>query len=86
MECLALLDSGNYVFRFNTILTQLGYPVEVIPTPCTLAKEGCGYCLRFPEQYMNFIIQLGVESNIHVRRIYSVNNVNYKNVYKAIYP
>jgi len=86
MYCLALLDSGNYVLRLCRILEQKGYPVEVVSTPCKIAKDGCGYCLKFSEQYKDTIIREGNEAGIYVKKIYNIISMRYKNVYEKIYP
>lgn len=86
MYCLGILDSGNYVFRLGRLLKSKGYPVEIVSTPCKIAKDGCGFCLRFPLQYKDIVINEGIEAGTFIREIYEIVNVSYKNVYKKIYP
>ncbi|HOJ11670.1 MAG TPA: DUF3343 domain-containing protein [Clostridiales bacterium] len=86
MYYLVLVDSGNYAIRLSRIMAQKGYPVEVVSTPCKIAKNGCGYCLRLIPEYKDTLINEGKTNAINIREIYSVTNASYKNIYKKIYP
>lgn len=86
MYCLGLLNSSNYVLRLCRILRNKGYPAEVVSTPCKIAKNSCGYCIRFHEQYKDSVIREGAEACIPIREIYQVVKVSHKNVYQKIYP
>ncbi|HHV97021.1 MAG TPA: DUF3343 domain-containing protein [Clostridiaceae bacterium] len=86
MYCLSLLDSGNYVLHLYTILKNKGYPAEVVSTPCKIAKNSCGYCLKFKCENKDVVIQESIKAGIPVREIYKVTKAHYKNVYQKIYP
>jgi len=83
--CLAMFDSGNYVFNLRRILEQKGYSFEVVATPCRIAKGGCGYCLKFPEEYFETVINEGRLNRMVVREIYRVTSLSSKNKYEKIY-
>lgn len=85
MYCIGTVDSGNFALNLCRILETKGYVVEVIPTPCRIAKDGCGYCLRFPEEYMNVVLDEAKSSNIRIREIYRVIPAGTRNRYDRIY-
>lgn len=84
MYYLVMVDSGNYAYKLYSIMNSKGYDVEVIPTPCKLAKSGCGYCIKIPVEYKEVIIKEGHENNIAIKEIYSVKTVGSKNIYEKI--
>ena len=85
MYCLAMLDSGNYVFSLCRILEKKGYVFEVISTPCHIAKGGCGYCLKFPEEYKELIVNEGALNRFFIREIYRIVPLYSKNKYDKIF-
>lgn len=85
MKCLALLDSGNYAMRLSSLLERKGYVFEVVATPCQIAKGGCGYCLKFDEQYCDLVLNEAMQNNINIREIYRVTPLFTKNKYEKIY-
>ena len=85
MECLAILISGNYAVNLCRVLERKGYVFEVVSTPCQIAKEGCGYCIKFPFEYMDLIIGEGTANRMPVREIYKITPMFTKNKYERIY-
>jgi hypothetical protein len=84
MNCLAILDSGNYTFSLCRILETKGYVFEVISTPCQIAKGGCGYCLRFPIEFLNLVISEGKQNRLFIREVYKVIPMFNKNKYEKL--
>lgn len=84
MYCLAILDSGNYVFNLCRILEKKGYVFEVVSTPCHIAKDGCGYCLKFPIEYRDMVVCEGILNRMPVREIYKIIPYATKNRYERI--
>ncbi|MCX7923708.1 MAG: DUF3343 domain-containing protein [Clostridia bacterium] len=85
MNCLAILTSGNYVFNLHRILERKGLVFEVVSTPCQIAKDGCGYCLKFPEQHKDTVVAEGIENRLPVREIYRIVPMFSKNKYERVY-
>lgn len=85
MYCIAILYSGNFAFSLCRYLEQKGYVFEVISTPCQIAKDGCGYCLKFPELYMDVVTKTAAENRIAIREIYRIVPMFSKNKYEKIY-
>ena len=85
MYHIAMLDSGNFVFSLCRILERKGYVFEVVSIPCQIAKSGCGYCLKFPAEYMDLIIREGAGSNMPIREIFKVIPMFSKNKYEKVY-
>jgi hypothetical protein len=84
MYCLAIVDSGNFAYRLSEIMNIKGYDVEVVTTPCKLAKSGCSYCIKLPFKYKDIIIKEGLENKIYIREIYKIIPLDTKNVYERI--
>lgn len=81
MKCIAILDSGNLVYKLDSELSKRGYKFEVVSVPCHIAKGGCGLCLKFPEESLNLVISVAKESNTPIREVYKVFS---RNKYKRI--
>ena len=85
MDGIAILDSGNYALRLCCILERKGYVYEVTSTPCQIARNGCGYCLRFPLEYRDMVFQEALQNNIVIREIYKVVPGQTKHRYERIF-
>lgn len=84
MNGIAILDSGNFALKLCSILEKKGYVFEVVSTPCTIARNGCSYCLKFPIEYTELIINEGLANNIAIREIYKVVNQVTRNRYERV--
>ncbi len=84
MEGIAILDSGNYALKLCSTLEKKGYIFEVTSTPCHLAKNGCSYCLRFPIEFVDLILQEAHSGNISINEIYKVERQLTKNKYVRV--
>jgi hypothetical protein len=85
MHAIAILDSGNYALKLCSILEKKGYIFEVVPTPCHIAKNGCGYCLKFPLEYKELVLQEALLNKLVIREIYKIEPQLMKNNYIKIY-
>jgi hypothetical protein len=79
------MNSGNYVYALNSALVKKGYVFEVVSTPCHIAKGGCGYCLRFPFEYKDLIINEGKINRMPIAEIYKIIPLFSRNKYERIY-
>lgn len=84
MECIALYDSGNYAYRVCRILEMNGLVFEVIATPCGISNTGCGYCLRFPYEFLSTVLAESLACGCPVRAAYKVVEQNHKREYIRI--
>ena len=84
MNCLAMLDSGNYVFRLCRNLERKGYTFEVVSIPCKIARQGCGYCLKFPEEYLETVVGEGRQNGIPVREVFRIVYKGTRNDYVKV--
>lgn len=85
MKYLAILDSGNYVYKLDSELRKKGYDFEIVSTPCRIAKGGCGLCLKFPEEYFGMVKEEADRINTPVREAYKVIPGFSRNRYERIY-
>ena len=84
MDAIAIVDSGNYAMRLCSILEKKGYVFEVVSTPCQIAKDGCGYCIRFPLEFKDLIVNEGKVNSIAVREVYNIVNLVTKYRYERV--
>ncbi|PYG84841.1 uncharacterized protein DUF3343 [Ruminiclostridium sufflavum DSM 19573] len=84
MKCIAILDSGNLVYKLDSELEKRGYKFEVISIPCHIAKGGCGLCLRFPEEYLKIVIDGSIACNTPIREVYKIMPNITRNKYKRL--
>lgn len=85
MDCIAIVDSGNYAFSLCRALEKKGYVFEVISTPCQIARNGCGYCIKLPVEFKDVLLNEGNANHIPVREIYTIEKFMTRNRYKKIY-
>jgi hypothetical protein len=85
MKCIAILESGNYVYKLNSELERKGYNFEVVSTPCSIAKGGCGLCLKFPEEFLGVVKEESVLINTPVKEVYRVVSGFAKSKYERLY-
>lgn len=83
--CIAILDSGNYALNLLNILEKRKLFFEFTSIPCSLAKAGCGYCIKLPAEYVELLIQIGKENGLPVREVYEIIPQFLKNKYIKIY-
>ena len=84
MDCLAIVDSGNYAYQLCRILERKGFVFEVVSTPCQIARDGCGYCLKFPFEYRDLVVCESMKNNIAIRQIYKIIPMYTRNKYEIL--
>lgn len=84
MDCIALYDSGNYAYRICRVFEQKGIAFQVISTPCKVTKTGCGYCLLFPEHYLNNVISASVANGFKVKEVYRIEYIQDRKKYVRV--
>lgn len=81
MDCLGILESGNYAYKVCSILERKGYVFEVVSIPCHIARSGCGHCLKFPEEYTDIVVKEAALNRTPVLEIYMIKPGFNKNKY-----
>jgi hypothetical protein len=84
MRCIALLDSGNYAFFLASVLEEKGVRLEVVPAPCSIAVNGCGFCIKFEFQHLDKVIAESVKYKMPVRRVYMVEESGNREHYRIL--
>lgn len=84
MDCLAIMDSGNYAHHLSSILERKGHVFEVVATPCQIARDGCGYCIRLPEEDVGLLVKEAAASRMPVKEVYKVIPLLTRNRYEKI--
>jgi hypothetical protein len=72
MDCLGLMESGNYAYHLCRIFERRGKSFEVVPVPCKIARGGCSYCLKFPIEFVNEVKAAGNASGMPIKEIYKM--------------
>jgi hypothetical protein len=84
MTCIALLDSGNYAFFLAGVLKEKGVHLEVVPAPCSIAVNGCGFCIRFAFQDLDKVKAEASKYKMPLRKIYMVEEHGNRERYKIL--
>jgi len=72
MYCLGLMESGNYAYHICRLFERKGKVFEVVPVPCKIARGGCGYCLKFPIEFIEEVKAAGNDCGMPIREIYKI--------------
>lgn len=84
MDCLAVYDSGNYTIKMKRHFEAKGLVFEVISLPCKISNQGCGYCLKFPEEYRELVVSESKKTRYPVRELYRIIKGLTKNTYEKL--
>ena len=68
---LATVASSTSANRIKRRLTEYGIASSVIQTPQQLAREGCGYSIRFDDSEKSFVEKSAYYLGIKIRAFYS---------------
>ena len=74
---LATVPSRTSASRLKKSLAAAGIKSNIIQTPSVLTKEGCGYSLRFEEQYRPQVQLSAAELRINIRAFFAEDNGRY---------
>ena len=64
---LATVASMTSANRLKKHVAQYGIMSHIIQTPASLAKEGCGYSLRFDDAYKDSVSRSADDLNIKIK-------------------
>ncbi|NLY18091.1 MAG: DUF3343 domain-containing protein [Clostridiaceae bacterium] len=84
MECLAIYDSGNYTIKMKRHFETKGLVFEVVSIPCKISFHGCGYCLKFPEEFREIVVSESKSLKYPVRGLYRIIKGTTKNTYEKL--
>lgn len=78
LATLASLTSAN---RIKRAMNEFGVYISIVQTPHALAKEGCGYSLRFDDSAKTLVESTASDLGIKIRAFYNEtaenNNISY---------
>ena len=79
---LATVASSNSAQRLKHHLAETEkIETKIIQTPSALAKEGCGYSLRFDKIHKPLVINAGKILRINIRAFYREEKANGKPIF-----
>ena len=81
---LATVASVTSATRIKRRIYELGVYSSVIQTPQILAKEGCGYSLRFEDSAKKIVEKAANELGIRVRAFYVESVVDGEKIYSKL--
>ncbi len=84
MDCLAVYDSGNFAIKMGMYFKNKGLVFEVISLPCRISSRGCGYCMKFPEKYVDLVVKESKAQKHPVRELYRVTKERTKTNYEKM--
>lgn len=81
---LATVASVTSATRIKRRIYELGIYSSVIQTPQILAKEGCGYSLRFEDSAKNIVERAAHELGVRIRAFYAESLVDGERLYSKL--
>lgn len=81
---LASVASSTSANRLKRKLHELEIDSSVIQTPHILTKGGCGYCLRFDDDFKQVVEKSAMEIGIKIRAFYHESNNGEKKEYYKV--
>ena len=81
---LATVASATSAGRIKRRAAEFGIYSSIIQTPHKLAKEGCGYSLRFDDSAQKIIENAARELGIKIRAFYTENTIDSKTTYSRV--
>ncbi len=79
LATVASVNSANRIRQH--IFSKNSVHAKVIQTPSSLTKEGCGYSLRFDDDYKTTVVKSAKELRINIRAFYREETKDGKTVY-----
>lgn len=83
-NCLVVFISGNHAILVKDELKKMKINAKVESTPCSIAKEGCSYCIKLPCDRLDKAVQIVKSCNVPIRNIYKILIQNGKRKYSKI--
>ena len=84
MKYLAIYKSGNEAVKISEYFERNGTILDVIATPCKIAKEGCGYSLVFPSNMLREVVDASAMKKLTIMEIYAQKPGSLSNAYEKI--
>ena len=81
---LATVASVTSANRIKRRVGEIGITSSVIQTPQSLAKDGCGYSLRFEDASQKIISTAAMQLGIKIRAFYTETLIDGKKIYSKI--
>ena len=81
---LATVASVTSANRIKRRVGEMGITSSVIQTPQSLAKDGCGYSLRFEDAAQKIISTAAMQLGIKIRAFYTETLIDGKKIYSKI--
>lgn len=81
---LATVASVTSANRIKRRAGEMGVTSSVIQTPQSLAKDGCGYSLRFEDVSQKIISSAAMQLGIKIRAYYTETLIDGKKIYSKI--
>ena len=81
---LATVASVTSAGRIKRRVNEFGINTSVIQTPQSIAKDGCGYSLRFEDSAKQIILRAANELGIRIRAFYTESVTDGKRSYLKI--
>ena len=81
---LATVASVTSANRIKRRVGEMGITSSVIQTPQSLAKDGCGYSLRFEDAAQKIISSAALQLGIKIRAFYTETLIDGKKIYSKI--
>lgn len=65
-------------------LKEKGVSAEIMNTPCSVAKDGCSYCIKVPADRTDLLLREAKENKVPVRDVYRIVITNGRKKYRKL--
>jgi hypothetical protein len=81
---MALFDSSNHAISLCDRMENQGTVVEIVQTPCRIARSGCSLCILFRMSFCRKLIEEGKKNGTPVREIYRIIKTDGRDKYDKV--
>lgn len=71
-NCLVVFMSGNHAVLVKEELKKQRISVSIEATPCSIAKEGCSYCIKVPKEHLEKVLNQVTACQVPIRDVYAI--------------
>lgn len=83
-NCLIIFKSGNHAILVRDELKKCRVNTRVEATPCSIAKDGCSYCIKTSEDKLIDVLKKIEMCKVPIRDVYKIVFRNGKKKYEKM--
>ena len=81
---MALFDSSNHAISLCDRMDSIGIKMEIVQTPCRIARSGCSLCILFNISHIRGLVDEGKRNGTPVREIFKIIKTDSRDKYEKM--